>query len=309
MDISRLHVTKKINASGELYATMAFLTWGLVPIYWKSLSSIGFQEVLSHRILWAAIAMFIYVTYLKELGEFLQLFRSKKIFFTLLLTTLLIMFNWNLYIWAVSTGHIVEGSLGYFLNPILNVVIGVFYLKEKLKPSHWFAVIMACIALFILFSQDVGEPLISVGLALSFALYALLRKQVPVKAHLGQLFETLMLVPIVICHFSYLAHRGELQFLRAGVTDKILLMNAGIVTVLPLIWFSKAVLELPLSIIGLFQYIAPTLQLLVGVFLFHEAFGKIHAISFGLIWFGLIVFSIDHFIKNMKARKIYKEHL
>lgn len=304
MDISRFHSTKKINASGELYATMAFLTWGLVPIYWKSLSSIGFQEVLSHRILWAAVAMFLYVVYLKEGREFLQIFRSKKFFFTLLLTTLLIMFNWNLYIWAVSTGHIVEGSLGYFLNPILNVVIGVFYLKEKLKPTHWFAVIMACIALFILFSQHVGEPLISVGLALSFALYGLLRKLVPVKAHHGQLFETIMLVPIVVIHFSYLASRGELQFVNASFSDQLLLMNAGIVTVLPLIWFSKAVLVLPLSIIGLFQYIAPTLQLLVGVFLYHEPFGKIHGISFGLIWFGLIVFSIDQLLKNRKNKKM-----
>lgn len=294
---------KKLNPKGELYATLAFLTWGLVPIYWKSLSSIAFQEVLSHRILWAAATMLLYVLYLKEGKEFLQLFRSKKIFFTLLLTTLLIMFNWNLYIWAVSTGHIVEGSLGYFLNPILNVVIGVFYLKEKLKPAHWFAVVMASVALFILFSQHVGEPLISVGLAVSFALYGLLRKLVPVKAHLGQLFETLLLVPFVIVHFSYLSGRGELQFLGASFSDKVLLMNAGIVTVLPLIWFSKAVQELPLSIVGLFQYIAPTLQLLVGVFLYHETFGKIHALSFGLIWFGLIVFTIDQLIKNRKNRK------
>lgn len=299
--MTRAMTTKKA-ISGELYAALAFLTWGLVPIYWKSLKGIGFQEVLSHRILWAAVAMLIYVIYLKETREFLQLFKSKKIFFTLLITTLLIMFNWNLYIWAVSTGHIVEGSLGYFLNPILNVVIGVFYLKEKLKPAHWFAVIMASVALIILFSQNVGQPLISVGLAISFALYGLLRKLVPVKAHLGQLFETILLVPFVLVHFSFLSSRGELQFLNASSIDKFLLINAGLVTVLPLIWFSKAVMDLPLSIVGLFQYIAPTLQLAVGVFMYHENFGKMHALSFGLIWFGLIVFSIDQLLRFRKNR-------
>lgn len=294
------------NISGGTYAALAFLTWGFVPIYWKSIEGIGFQEVLSHRILWAAVCMLFYVVKRKEIKEFFQLFRDRKTFIALLFTTILIMFNWNLYIWAVSKGHIVEGSLGYFLNPLLNVVIGVFYLKERLKPVHWFAVGMAFIALVILFSQHVGKPWISIGLAVSFALYGLIRKVVPVKAHLGQMFETILLVPFVFIHFIYLQKNGEFHFFSANVKDQILLMGSGIITVLPLIWFSLAVQSLPLSIIGLFQYIAPTLQLLVGVFLYHEPFGKIHGISFGLIWFGLLVFTIDQFLKSRGLLKIRK---
>ncbi len=294
--------------SGELYASLAFLIWGLVPIYWKSLSGVGFQEVLSHRIFWAAIFMLIYVITRKELQEFIELFKSKKIVLTLVASTFLIMFNWNLYIWAVSTGHIVEGSLGYFLNPILNVVIGVFYLKEKLKRTHWFAVGMASIALAILFSNNVGEPLISVGLAASFALYALFRKLVPVKAHLGQLFETALLIPVVGAHFFYLWFNNQLHFFTVTTPSKLLLICSGIVTIVPLIFFSKAVHILPLSVIGMFQYIAPTLQLLVGVFLYHEEFNKIHAISFGLIWFGLLVFTIDQVYKANKVKKTLREN-
>lgn len=285
---------------GGVYAAMAFFTWGLVPIYWKNLQEIGFQEVLSHRILWAAVCMWLLVWWKKEFREFFSFFKSKKIFFTLFLSTLLIMFNWNLYIWAVSKGHIVEGSLGYFLNPLLNVFIGVFILKERLKLLHWFAVTMAFVAISILFYQHVGKPWISIGLAGSFALYGLLRKIVPVKAHLGQLFETTLLVPIVIVHFLYLMSQNEFQFLTASWTTQSLLICGGVITVLPLIWFSKAIQILPLSIIGLFQYIAPTLQLLVGVFIYHEEFGPTHLLSFGLIWFGLLVYTTDQLWKSRK---------
>ena len=199
---------------GALWAFLAFFSWGIVPIYWKNLKHVGFQEVLSHRIFWAALSMSFYVLYRGELKNFFSLFKEKKTFWALVVSSMLIMFNWNLYIWAVSTGHIVEGSLGYFLNPLLNVLIGVFFLKETLKTSHWVAFSFAFVAIVILFSQNAGKPWISVGLALSFAFYGLLRKKFPVPAHLGQMFETILLLPIVLIHFSYLAYRHEFVFYK-----------------------------------------------------------------------------------------------
>ncbi len=287
--------------NGGIYASLAFLTWGLVPIFWKFLHGIDYHEVLSHRILWASLWMGLFVFYKKEFKLFFATIKNKKIFVSLLISTFLIMFNWNLYIWAVSAGHIVEGSLGYFLNPLLNVLIGVGFLKEKLKLAHWFAFFMALIGVSLLFYFQVGKPWISIGLALSFALYGLVRKLVPVKAYLGQFFETVFLLPFVLIHFLYLMKVGRFQFAETSSTIQMFLIGSGLVTALPLVWFSIAIRNLPLSIVGLFQYIAPTLQLMCGVFLYHEPFGKIHLISFGFIWVGLIVFTVDQLIKSRIA--------
>ncbi len=269
---------------------MAYSSWGLLPIYWKFLGQIPAVEVLSHRILWSTVFLSGLLFLQKPRPDLTQLWRSPKQLSILLTTAALLAFNWGVYIYGVNTDRVVETSLGYYINPLMNVLLGYVFLQERLHWSQGIAVILASIGVAYFVWQFGAVPWIALGLAFSFALYGLLRKIIQVSPMLGLGVETLLITPVALVLVIYWEATGVGHF---GSTWSITLLfiGAGVITSLPLLWFNKAAKQLRLSTLGFFQYLGPTFALLLGVFLYHEPFTPTHAITFGFIWSALILFS------------------
>jgi chloramphenicol-sensitive protein RarD len=289
---------------GIAWGLLAFLTWGFVPIYWKLLHGIPFLEVLGHRIVWSAAILAIVLFFQSDLKGFKGIITNKQNVLYLVPTTILILFNWNLFIWAVDNNYIVECSLGYFINPLLNVFLGVFFLKEKLKPMQWLSVALAFVGIIVMMVSKSGRPEISLGLALSFGLYGLLKKKMKVSPIHSLFFEAASLVVPTLLYFSILLSKGNFAFMNGTNTERLLMIGGGAVTVIPLLSFGFAVRYLPLTTVGIMQYITPTLQLMCGVFLYNETFTSTHAYSFGLIWSGLIIYTLHGLMSYRKQFKV-----
>jgi chloramphenicol-sensitive protein RarD len=284
---------------GLWMAVGAFVLWGLMPLYWHLLKSVPSMHVVLHRALWSALLVAAYLTLTRGRGWLRIVLAQPRLAGMLLASGLLIGFNWSLYVWAVNAGHVVESSLGYFINPLLNVVLGVAFLRERLVPAQWVAVALAaCGVLWLTFNYG-SFPWIALALAGSFALYGLIRRQAQVDAVLGLGVENLYLLVPAIGLLAWLEGSGGGGFfdLRWGLGANLLLVLGGALTALPLIGFAYAVRRVSLTTVGLLQYLAPTLQLLCGVLVFGEPFGRDRAIGFAVIWVGLAVFAIDGFIR------------
>ncbi|MEN1941424.1 EamA family transporter RarD [Luteimonas sp. MJ246] len=280
-------------------AVGAFVLWGLMPLYWHLLKHVPSLQVVAHRALWSALLVAAYLTATRGRGWLREVFSQPRLAGMLLASGLLIGFNWSLYVWAVNAGHVVETSLGYFINPLLNVVIGVVFLRERLLPAQWVAVALAsCGVLWLTFNYG-SFPWIAMALACSFALYGLIRRQAQVDAVAGLGVENLyLLVPAAgLLAWFELGGHGGFSDLRWGLGSNLLLVLGGALTALPLIGFAYAVRQVSLSTVGLLQYLAPTLQLLCGVLVFGETFDRDRAIGFSVIWIGLAVFAVDGFIR------------
>ncbi|QDW66977.1 EamA family transporter RarD [Luteimonas granuli] len=284
---------------GLWMAVAAFVIWGLMPLYWHLLKQVPSLQVVLHRALWSALLVAAFLTLTRGRGWLRAVLSQPRLAAMLLASGLLIGFNWSLYVWAVNAGHVVETSLGYFINPLLNVVIGVMFLRERLLPAQWVAVALAaCGVLWLTFNYG-SFPWIAMALAGSFALYGLIRRQAQVDAVAGLGVENLYLLVPAAALLAWLEPGGGGGFfsLRWGWGTNLLLVLGGALTALPLIGFAYAVRQVSLSTVGLLQYLAPTLQLLCGVLVFGEAFGRDRAIGFAMIWAGLAVFAIDGFLR------------
>lgn len=279
-------------SSGVGYAVLAFTAWGLLPVYWKSFGQIPPAEVLSHRILWSTLFLSgLLLIQHRNRAELARLRHAPKHLRVLLTTGLLLAFNWGLYIYAVNTNRVVETSLGYFINPLFNVILGFVFLKERLNRGQKIAVLLAGLGVANFIWQFRAVPAIALVLASSFAFYGLVRKVVPVTPIVGLMVETVLVTPIALVLIGYLAMTGTGHWGISRYTD-FLFIGAGVMTSLPLLWFNNAAKRLRLATLGFFQYIAPSLQLLLGVLLYHEPFTRTHALSFGLIWVALAIYSI-----------------
>jgi chloramphenicol-sensitive protein RarD len=282
---------------GVLYAVLAYTAWGLLPVYWKFFGQIPAFEVLSHRILWSMVFLIGLLVGQRRSSEFWQVWRFKRKVSFLLVTALLLTFNWGLYIYGVNTQRVVETSLGYFINPLANVLLGFAVLKERLHWGQQFAVLLASLGVVNFVWQLGTVPWIALGLAFSFAFYGLVRKLVPVSPMVGLAVETLLATPLALAFIGYQTATGTGHF-SANLWLTLLLIGAGIVTSFPLLWFNNAAKRLRLSTLGFFQYIAPSLQLTLGIFLYHESFSRTHAVTFGLIWLALLTYSTTSFVKK-----------
>ena len=282
---------------GVLYAVLAYTAWGLLPVYWKFFGQLPAIEVLSHRILWSMVFLIGLLVWQRRSSEFWQVWRFKRKVSFLLLTALLLTFNWGLYIYGVNTQRVVETSLGYFINPLANVLLGFAVLKERLHWGQQLAVFLASLGVVNFVWQLGTVPWIALGLAFSFAFYGLLRKLVPVSPMVGLAVETLLVMPVALAFIGYQTATGTGHFF-ANLWLMLLLMGAGIVTSIPLLWFNNAAKRLRLSTLGFFQYIAPSLQLLLGIFLYQESFSRTHAVTFGLIWLALLIYSTTSLVKK-----------
>lgn len=279
-------------ALGVAYTTGAFVLWGLAPIYWKAIAEVAATEVLAHRVIWSGLLLLGYLGFQRRLGGVGRLARSPRAAATLALTTVLISFNWGLYIWAVMIGRIVETSLGYFINPLVNVLFGMLFLGERLRRAQWLSIGLATAGVVLLVVRVGTLPWVSLALAISFALYALLRKQVDARPEEGLALETWLVAPLALGYLLTLAGRGELGWGRSLGLD-LLLAGTGLLTTIPLVWFTHGARRLPLSTVGILQYIAPTMQFLLAVFVYREPFDRDRLASFGLIWLALALFTWD----------------
>jgi chloramphenicol-sensitive protein RarD len=278
---------------GLAAGTAAFVIWGLFPIYLHALRTVPPVQVIAHRVTWSCLFIFLWLLLRGELGRVSATLTRPALLARLMLTSLLISCNWLVYVWAVENEHIVETSLGYYINPLVNVALGVFVLRERLNGAQWTAVALAALGVGYLALLGGRPPWIAFALALSFSLYGLLRKVISVDALPGLATETLLLAPLAVGYLARCHVSGSGALTMAGPHIAALLIGSGLVTAIPLFLFAYGARALPYSTVGILQYIAPTLQLLCGVVLYHEHFGPATAFGFALIWLALLVYAVD----------------
>lgn len=278
---------------GTAAAFGAFLIWGFAPLYFKSVGRAGALEILAHRVVWSVLLLLLAVSLLRRRADLAAALAGRRRRATLLATSLLISGNWLLYIWAVNAGHVVDSSLGYFINPLMNVGLGVLFLRERMTRLQGLAIALAGLGVAGLVAGLGRLPWLALALPLQFALYGLLRKKAGFDPLIGLFVETALLAPAALGYLGWLLATGRAAFLAHGAGFAALLAFAGPMTTVPLLLFGFAAPRLRLSTLGLIQYVSPTCQLLAGVFLYGEEFGRAHAFAFGLIWAALALYSTD----------------
>ncbi|WP_321814252.1 MULTISPECIES: EamA family transporter RarD [unclassified Paraburkholderia] len=279
--------------SGIAYALSAFVIWGLFPIYFKTLHQIPALEMLAHRMAWS-LAFILIVLLVRHHWSWLRpALRDRRLVARFAASAVLLSANWGIYIWAVNAGHIVEASLGYFINPLINVVFGYAFLRERMRPLQWCAVALAALGVAWLTWQNGTPPWISLALAVTFGGYGLLRKTAQLGALEGLTLETVLLFPVALVYLSAISLAGASHFGHASLGVQLLLAAAGPVTAVPLLLFAAAARRIPLSMLGLIQYVTPTLQLLTGVLIYAEPFGAVRAVGYGAIWVALVLYSFE----------------
>ena len=286
---------QKLDRVGVIAALAAFTFWGLVPIYYKSLQTVGAWEILAHRVIWSVPLLVIFLV-IRDGRQFWSRLRLPLASIAwLVLSGLTISLNWVVFVWAVANDHILDTSLGYFGTPLVNVLLGYLILKVRLTVPQVVAVVIAASGTIYLAWYLGKPPWIAMTLAISFGVYGLLRKRLSVGPMLGLLWETSLMFLPALFYLVWLSWRSELQFLNQSTGIDLLLIGSALVTVLPLIWFNMAAQKLPLSILGFFQYIGPSMSFLIAVFLYGELFTTGHAVAFACIWLALALVSIEPF--------------
>lgn len=286
--------------TGMLYAACAFALWGVFPLYFKALQDIPPLEILLHRMVWSLAFVLVALTWRQHWKWLADVLRRPRVLVGFGASALLLAANWFIYIWAVNNGHVVEGSLGYFINPLFNILLGYLLLRERLRGGQWAAVALAGAGVLWLTWQFGRLPWIALALAASFGLYGLLRKTASLGALEGLALETLLLFPLAAGWLGLLAAHGESGFATATPITRLLLAAAGPITAVPLLLFAAGARRIPLSLLGLLQYIGPTLQLLIGVLLYEEPFGGARLVGFALIWAALAVYSAEGLLQNRR---------
>jgi chloramphenicol-sensitive protein RarD len=287
--------------SGIIYAALAFLCWGLFPIYFHALGDVPPMQILAHRMLWS-LGFLLIVLVLRRQWKWLNVVRQPRVFFSFVLSAVLLSANWLVYIWSVTNHHVIEASLGYFINPLVNIMLGYLILKERLRTIQWVAIAIAALGVAWLTWQTGTVPWIALFLAFSFGSYGLLRKTAALGALEGLSFETIMLFPLAAAYVVWLTVNGQNVFINTDSdTTRVLLVMAGPLTAIPLLLFASGARRIPLSILGLLQYLSPTLQFLLGVWLFKEAFTADRLVGFALIWSALILFAGEGLLRRPPA--------
>ncbi|HTJ81435.1 MAG TPA: EamA family transporter RarD [Polyangiaceae bacterium] len=281
------------RAGGVAFSLAAYASWGIVPLYWKLLHRVAPIEILAHRVTWSLLFVGALALGLGGRAPIVGAFRARRTLALLAGTAALISFNWGLFIWAVTSGHLADASLGYFVNPLVSVALGTLVLGEKLRPMQKAAVALASVGVLVLVVGGAGFPWIGLSLAGSFGAYGLLRKIAPVEATVGLFVETVLVSPIAIGFLGLRFFSGASVLTTGTPLEIALAIGSGVITGLPLVWFSAGARRLPLSTVGLLQYVAPTLQLLIAVAVFGEQVERAKWAAFGAIWTALVVFSVD----------------
>lgn len=278
---------------GVILAISAYTMWGIAPIYFKTIQAVSPLEILSHRIVWSFVLLAVLLHFGRQWGRVRDVITSKAKMTYLLSSSVLIGANWLIFIWAINQNHMLDASLGYFINPLINVLLGMVFLSERLRKLQWLAVILALIGVTIQLAVFGSVSIVAIALALSFGFYGLLRKKVSVDAKTGLFVETLVLVPVALVYLFWLADTPTSDLSANPLSLNLLLVSAGVITTLPLLCFTGAATRLKLSTLGFFQYIGPSLMFILAVVVYHEPFEMNKAMTFVFIWGALLLFSID----------------
>ncbi|HSU35655.1 MAG TPA: EamA family transporter RarD [Propionibacteriaceae bacterium] len=287
---------------GIVYGLAAYALWGAVPLFWPLVKRAGALEILAHRVVWSLVVCVILLLTVVPRGWWSRIGQRRSLIM-LAGAAAVVSVNWGVYIWAVNHGHVVETSLGYYINPILSILVGVILLRERLAPLQWVSVGLAAVAVVVL-TVDYGRlPWIALTLATSFATYGLLKKRVNGGAVETMTVESAFLTPVALGYLIYLQVAGSLTFGHLGWSHSVLLAATGLITVVPLLFFASATTRLPLSTLGLLQYLAPTLQFLLGVLYFGESMSPGRWIGFGLVWVALIILTAHGLRRAQLSRR------
>ena len=287
---------------GIIYALIAYGIWGVLPLYLKALHAVPPAQIVAHRIVWAAMLLVVVVAVTGKREFLAQLRQRPRIIWTFMASALALSVNWLVYIWGVEQGRVVDVSLGYFINPLFSVVLAVVVLKERLRLAQWAAVAVAFAGVLWLALLAGQMPWIGLTLAVSFGLYGLLRKTATIDALGGLTLETLLLLPFALLYLLGLAVQGHAAWQTADVSLRGLLVAAGPITAFPLLCFAAGARRIPLSLIGILQYLGPTLQLALGVFVFHERLPPAKLAGFALIWLALALYAAESAVFNARSK-------
>ncbi|MBN1948512.1 MAG: EamA family transporter RarD [Candidatus Cloacimonetes bacterium] len=291
---------------GAFFAIVAYTLWGLLPLFWKQLTSVPADQILCHRIIWS-VPFLLFLLVLSRKWKWVKLLIQKpKTLLFFMLTALLLSVNWFTYIWSVNSGYTVDASLGYFINPLISVALGVIILKERLRPWQIIAIGIAALGVIYLTLALGKLPWIGLTLAISFGFYGLLRKLAPLEAVEGLFLETVLLLLPALLLLGIRFKQGQGSFPVPELSTTFYLIMAGIVTSIPLVFFAAGARRISLSSLGILQYIAPSLQFLLGVFVFREFFPQIKIIGFSIIWLALIIYSLENYFFHNFYLKLSK---
>lgn len=279
---------------GILNGIVAYALWGFFPIYWKLLHDVPAIELLGHRIAWSFLLLIVAIMVMRQWDDFRSALNART-FRIYLIAAILIGVNWLTYVWAVNAGFIVETSLGYFINPLLSVLMGVIFLRERLRSAQWIPVALAAVGVAYLAFAYGRLPWIALLLAFTFGFYGLTKKLAPLGSAFGLTLETGILFLPAIAYLGWAEASGTASFLHTDSTSNLLMIGAGVVTTIPLLLFASAAKQIPLSMIGILQYLAPTIQFLIGVFVYDEPFDQSRLIGFSIVWLALIVFWVENY--------------
>ncbi len=286
---------------------LAWTMWGFFPLYWPLLEPAGAVEILAHRIFWSLIVMLGVVLVMRKRAALLATFANRRTRWLLALAAVLITVNWGTYIYGVNSHHVVETSLGYFINPLVSVLLGVVVLGERLRRLQWAALALAGIAVLALTVEYGRPPWISLVLAFSFGSYGLAKKKANAGAVESLVLETALIAPVALGYIVFLMATGASTFGREGAGHVVLLVGTGVVTVIPLLCFGGAATRIPLSTLGLMQYVTPTVQFLLGIFFFHEPMPAMRWVGFSLIWLALVLFTIESLRSRRRHLRVQPE--
>ncbi len=287
---------------GIFFGLAAYVLWGILPVYWKALELVSPFEILSSRFMWSCVFVFLLIIFQKKwplfTKEVKQVFSNVKTGAAMAAAGITISFNWGTFIWAVNNGHIVETSMGYYINPLVSILFAVVFLRERLDKMQLAAITCAFIGVASMVYSFGKIPWVSLTLAFTFALYGLLKKILPVSALTSIMLETLLITPLALVYEYSLWQQGVSFYASGNLQVIMMLTGAGVVTAIPLLLFTAGARLLPLKIIGFLQYISPTLTLLIGVFVYNEAFTASHLLAFGWIWAALLLFIVSQLRSN-----------
>ena len=287
---------------GVIYAGAAFLIWGLAAVYWKEMKSVPPLEIIAHRVTWSFFLLLLLIVLKRQWAGLVAILQNLRMLSILSASAILLAANWLLYVWAVNNDHLLQASLGYYINPLVNVVLGLVFLKERLRPPQVLAVLLAATGVLYLTIQYGQFPWIAIGLAMSFGTYGLIRKVAPTTSLLGLTVETLLLSLPAIGFLVFLDVRGTGSLFRVSFNLDLLLMGCAPLTAIPLLCFTAGAKRLYLSTLGLMQYIAPSGMFLLAVFFYHEPFSSAQVWTFVMIWTALVIYSTDSVIYYRKEK-------
>lgn len=288
---------------GILYATVSYTVWGLFPMYFKALQNIPAIEILLHRMLWALVFLLMVLAWRKQWSWIPAILRQPKLLVFFAASASLLSVNWFIYIWAINNERVIDASLGYFITPLVSVLLGYVMLHERLRYTQWLAVALAGSGVLWLSWQTGHPPWIGLCLAFTFGTYGLLRKTAALGPLEGLSLETLLLCPFALAYLMFLTLQGQTAFPGSPASSQWLLLAAGPITAIPLLLFAAGARRIPMATLGLLQYIAPSLQLLLGVWLYHESFSQERLIGFLAIWAALLVYSVEGLHANFRREK------